>query len=64
VKIGTRLDFCASEIFIAVSTGIFDSLEDAGVVGRITLRCIFKKWNVGVWTGSGWLRIGTGGGHL
>ena len=24
----------------------------------------FRKLNVGVWTGSSWLRIGTGGGHL
>jgi hypothetical protein len=24
----------------------------------------FKKWDVGVWTGSSWLRIETGGGHL
>ena len=31
---------------------------------RIILRWIFRKWNVGVWTGSTWLRIGTGGGHL
>ena len=23
-----------------------------------------RKWDVGVWTGSSWLRIGTGGGHL
>ena len=22
------------------------------------------KWDVGVWTGSSWFRIGTGGGHL
>ena len=35
-----------------------------GVDGRITLRWIFRKWDVGVWTGSSWLRIGTGGGHL
>jgi hypothetical protein len=28
------------------------------------LRWIFRKWDVGVWTGSGWLRIRTGGGHL
>ena len=28
------------------------------------LRWIFRKWDVGIWTGSGWLRIGTGGGHL
>ena len=25
---------------------------------------IFRKWGVGVWTGSSWLRIGTGGRHL
>jgi len=30
----------------------------------IILRWIFRKWNVGVWTGSGWLRIGKGSGHL
>jgi len=23
-----------------------------------------RKWDVGVWTGSSWLRIGTGGGLL
>jgi len=32
--------------------------------GRIILRWIFRKWDVGVWTGSSWPRIGTGGGHL
>jgi len=31
---------------------------------RIILRWIFRKWVVGVWIGSSWLRIGTGGGHL
>jgi hypothetical protein len=25
---------------------------------------IFKKWSLAVWTGSSWLRIGTGGGQL
>jgi len=39
-------------------------LEDPGVDGRIILRWIFRKWVVGVWTGSNWLRIGTGGEHL
>jgi hypothetical protein len=28
------------------------------------LRWIFRKWDLGVWTGSSWLRIETGGGHL
>ena len=32
--------------------------------GRIILRWTFRKWDVGVWTGSSWLRIGTGGGPL
>ena len=39
-------------------------LEDTGVDGRIILRWIFRKRDVEVWTGSSWLRIGTGGGHL
>jgi len=30
----------------------------------IILRWIFRKWDVGAFTGSSWLRIGTGGGHL
>jgi hypothetical protein len=28
------------------------------------IKWIFKKWDVRVWTGFIWLRIGTGGGHL
>jgi len=39
-------------------------LEDPDVDGMIILRWIFRKWDVGLWTGSSWLRIGTGGGHL
>jgi len=39
-------------------------LEDPGVGGKIILRLIFRKWDVGAWTGSSRLRIGTGGGHL
>jgi hypothetical protein len=41
-----------------------DHLEDPGVVGRIILIRIFRKWNVRALTGSVWLRIETGGGHL
>jgi len=41
-----------------------DHLGEPGVDGRIILGWIFRKWNVGVWTGSSWLRLGIGGGHL
>jgi len=41
-----------------------DYLGDPGVDGWLILRWIFRKWGVGVWTGSSWLRIGTVGGHL
>jgi len=36
-------------------------LEDPGVDGRIILRWIFRKWDVGAWPGLIWLMIGTGG---
>jgi hypothetical protein len=39
-----------------------DHLEDPGVDGRIIFRWNFRKWDVGVWTGLGWLRIETAGG--
>ena len=32
--------------------------------GRITLRWVFRKWYAGTWTGSSWLEIRTGGGHV
>jgi hypothetical protein len=41
-----------------------DQWGDPGVDGRIILRWIFRKWDVGVWTGLSGLRIETGGGHL
>jgi hypothetical protein len=41
-----------------------DHLGDPDVDGRIILRWIFRKWDVGVWIGSSWLRIVTGGTHL
>jgi len=41
-----------------------DHMGGPGVDGRIILRRIFRKWDVGVWTGSSCLRVGTGGGHL
>jgi len=39
-------------------------LVDPDVDERIILRWIFRKWDVGVRTGSNWLRIGTGGWQL
>ena len=41
-----------------------EHLEDTGEDGRIILRWNFRKWDVGVWTGSRCLGLGTGGGHL
>ena len=41
-----------------------DHFEDPGVDGNIILRWIFRKLVVGTWTGSKWLKIGTGDGHL
>jgi len=31
-------------------------LGDPGLDGRIILTWIFRKWDVGVWTGLGWLQ--------
>ena len=41
-----------------------DHLGKPGIDGRIILRWVLRKWDVGVWAGSSWLRIGAGGGHL
>jgi hypothetical protein len=40
-----------------------DHLQDPGIDERIILRWIFKKWDVGAWSGLIWLWIGTGGIH-
>ena len=39
-------------------------LGDLGVDGWIILGWISRRWDVGMWTGLGWPRIGTGGGRL
>jgi hypothetical protein len=41
-----------------------DHWGDSSVDGRIILRQIFRKWDVGVWSAVSWLRIQTGGGPL
>jgi hypothetical protein len=45
------------------TSGKRDLLGDPGIDGKIK-RWTFKKWDVEVLAGLGWLRIGTGGGHL
>ena len=37
---------------------------DLGVDGWIILGWILRRWDVGIWTGLGWPRIDTVGGHL
>jgi len=41
-----------------------DLLGDQGLDGRIILRWIITKGDVGIWTESSWPRIGRRGGHL
>jgi len=41
-----------------------DHLEDSGMDGRLIFRWIFRKWDVGVWTGLIWPRLGDRWGHL
>ena len=43
---------------------ISDHFGDPDVDGKVILRWIFRKRDVGLWTGSSWLRIGTVGGHM
>ena len=41
-----------------------DHWGDLGVDGWIILGWISRRWDVGMWTGLGWPRIGIGGGRL
>jgi hypothetical protein len=41
-----------------------DHLANPGANGKIRIRWILRKWDVGVWSGSSWLRTGTSGGNL
>ena len=39
-----------------------EHVQDLGVDGRIILKLIFKKWNIGMWTEYIWLKVGICGG--
>ena len=39
-------------------------MENLGIDGKIKLKWIFRKYDVGLWTGSSWLRIETDGGEF
>jgi hypothetical protein len=41
-----------------------DHLEDLDIDGKIILECILGKYDVKLWTGFIWLRIGSSGGAL
>jgi len=41
-----------------------DHWGDLGIDGWIILGWIFRRWDVGIWTGLGWPRIETGGRRL
>jgi len=41
-----------------------EGLEGPDLEGRIMLRWIVREWDLGDWSGSSWLRIGTVRGNL
>jgi hypothetical protein len=50
-------------VLVGKPEGERENLKDPGVDGSIILSWIFRKWDVGAWTGSMWLRW-TGDGYL
>jgi hypothetical protein len=50
-------------IMVMLSTRMMRERDHMGYLG-VDGSMIFRNWDVGLWTASSWLRIGTGGGHL
>jgi hypothetical protein len=59
-----RIQLCVFKVTLEIYPEGKRPFGDPGTDGMIILRWIFRKWEVGMWTGSSWLRIGTGGRHL
>jgi len=51
-------------VLVGKPGGRGDHWGDLGVDGWIILGWISRRWDVGIWIGLGWPRIGTGGGRL
>ena len=56
-RVGGRIG--AYRVLVGRIDGKRDHLGHLAFDGTIILRWIFRKWDVGVWIGSIWLRIGT-----
>ena len=54
----------AYRVLVGKPEGKRDHWRDLGVDGWIILGWISRRLDVGMWTGLGWPRIGTGGGRL
>jgi hypothetical protein len=69
-----RMRYAGHEARIGEGRGVYrvlvgnlrerDHWGDPGLDGSVIVRRTFRKWDIGVWTGLSWLRVGTGGGRL
>jgi hypothetical protein len=62
------LGACVGQVHLQQQPGNVRSLCRAdsltAAARELARRWIFRKWEVGVWAGSSWLRIGASGGRL
>jgi len=61
---GIRGIFCDFSVKTSCKTRIIEPRFSVIYLFFVVSEWIFKKWDVGLWTGSSWLRRGTGGGPL